>query len=53
MKTKSIRERRLDALYKYKDHSNSNSRRDLLDFLVAIIPHSLVKEVVEHFDMEH
>jgi hypothetical protein len=53
MVTKSVRERRLDALYKHRNNGSSTSTKELLTFLLATIPHSLVKETVEHFDIKY
>jgi len=53
MKTKSVRERRLDALYKHRSNGSSRTQSELLTFLLAVIPHSLVKETVENFNIKY
>lgn len=49
---KPITERRLNALYNHVNTSNSRTRQDILDFLLATISHRQVKELVERFNIK-
>ncbi len=44
---KPIKERRLDAIYDYRHYSTDSKRSELLDLLLAIASHRVIKEVVE------
>ncbi len=47
-----IEQRRLSALYLYKNNSNSRQQKELLELLLAVIPHHIVKEVVENLQIK-
>lgn len=46
----SIKEKRLNALYDYS--RRTSKQRDLLELLLAIIPHSTVKKVCEELNLK-
>ncbi len=48
---KDIKTRRIQALYNYKNNSSSN-QKELLELLLAIIPHSIVKQTVEELNIK-
>ena len=49
---KPITEKRLDSLYTYVNNNHSRWQKEVLNYLLATIPHSLVKQTVEHFDIK-
>jgi hypothetical protein len=49
---KSIRERRLDAIYNFKNSCNSREQKELLDFFLATASHSKIKDVIEQFGIK-
>jgi len=48
---KSIKERRLDAIYNFKNCSNSTQRDELLELLLAMATHAQIKEAVEQLNI--
>jgi hypothetical protein len=46
-KLEPLRERRLDALYAYRNRANSTQQKELLDFLLATASHKRVKLAIE------
>lgn len=52
MSKKSIQQRRLDAVYKYRYNSNSTQQKELLDLLLAMVPHSVIKDIVQELNLK-
>jgi hypothetical protein len=50
--TKSIKERRLDAIYSYRNCSNSTQQKELLDFLLATASHEIIRQAIEEFNIK-
>lgn len=48
----SIRAKRMDAMYAAYNSANSNQRKEMLTFLMAIINHSQIKEFCENFELK-
>jgi len=51
-KKRSIRLRRLDALYKYAENVNSKEQRELVGLFLAIVSHRTIKKVVEDLEIK-
>lgn len=49
---KSITKRRLDAIYNYRNCSNSTQQKELLDFFLATASHVKIKEAIEQFGIK-
>jgi len=52
MEKKPIRERRIDAVYHWYHTSSSTERKNLLVFLLAIIPKEYFKDIVDNFNIK-
>ena len=54
MKTekKTIQERRLDAIYNYRNCSNKAQRKELLNFFLATASHKQIKEAIDEFGIK-
>lgn len=48
----SIRQKRMNALYDYVWSTNNYQRREILTFLLSIISHKQIKEVVDFFNIQ-
>jgi len=49
---KSIKQKRQEALYKYVQCSHGGKQKDVLSFMMAILPDKQIKEVIEYFDIK-
>ena len=51
-KSQSLQQKRLAAIYKFKDYSDSSKQKEMLEFFLASCSHKLIKEAIDYFNIK-